>query len=75
MEEERRLGDVIAGQLMASENDAISAARAIAEAEDVSANPTPRACFIPELGSCCPCAGDSQQLAATMMMTRLESRK
>ena len=43
MEEERRLGDVIAGQLMASETDAISAARAIAEAEDVSANPAPRA--------------------------------
>ena len=58
MEEELRLGDVIAGQLLASENHAISAARAIAEAEDVSANPAPRAWCMPGLTSCCPCAGD-----------------
>ena len=57
MEEESRLGDVIAGQLMASETDAISAARAIAEAEDVSANPAQRACFMPCCISHCPCAG------------------
>ena len=75
MEEERRLGDIIAGQLLASEIDAISAARAIAEAEDVRANPAPRPCSMPGLRSCCPCAGDPHWPAVPLIVTRLESRK
>lgn len=55
MEEERSPGDVIAEKLLCCDADAVAAARLIAE--DVRANTAPRACSMPGVRHCYPCAG------------------